>query len=566
MLSLLLGIVWGQGRLPTGVTAAVPARPANRVVLPMSIGTNLYGVADWSTQVPFIDAFKSSRPWFTGCNSGDPGCDPGGEWDTQEAKLLDLDANGWIKSLPSPAAPPKFTRVGTVLYPGIPGRYPTGRYVVLYDGEGKISYDFVTKDEQASRPGRDVIVVKPEYGIYIGIDKTDPKGTGNYIRNIRVIPADLETNFLAGEIFHPTFLARTAPFKPLRLMDWMDTNASEQANWQNRPRPTWSTYARPGGVPLEIMVALANKLKADPWFTLPHLATDEYARNFATYVRDNLDPSLKAYVEYSNEVWNGMFVQQQWADAQGKARWGANTQFAYMKWYGSRAAQIARIWKQVYATQPQRLVTVFATQAGGVGIEGTALNAPILPESTPAAKFFDAYAIAPYLGSEIGSPDYQKTVRRWLQDADGGVGRAFRQLRTGDVLTANPKESRSLGVILEEVRYHAKVAKQYGLELVAYEGGQHLAGFFGVENDEQLTNFFIALNRHPNMYQLYRDLLLGWQQAGGKAFAHYSDIGQPTKWGSWGALEYASQSQTTPKYQALLDVSRMLSSRPSPPK
>jgi hypothetical protein len=522
--------------------------------LPFSVGIGLSGIADWSTQNPFLDAFKMSRAWIPHCDAGQPSCAPGGEWDTNEAKLINLDANGWVKSVPAVSDPPRFTKLGTILYRGIANRYPKGRYVVLYDGEGNIGYNYVKKDEAASRPGRDVIIADgSDEGIYIGIDQTDPKKTGNYIRNIRVIPEAYEARYRAGEIFHPDFLARIAPFKTLRMMDWMATNYNPPGVWQNRPRPQQASFAYRGGVPVEVMVALANKLKVNPWFTMPHQANDEYVRNFAIYVRDHLDPSLKVYVEYSNEVWNSLFPQHAWAHQQGLARWGPKTDAAYMKWYGFRAAQIAQIWKQTYGAKANRVIAVFATQAGWMGLESHGLNAPFAP-NVPAAKLFNAYAIAPYLGSDIGAPANQAKVKAWLKDADGGFAKLFRELRTGELLSKNPKEKgRSLAQMSTEIRYHQQVAEKHGLSLVAYEAGQHLSGVLGVENDQAITNFFIAANRRPEMYKLYQDFLQMWKQAGGTTFMHFVDIGQPSKWGSWGALEYPNQPGGSPKYNALVD-------------
>ncbi|NEO60918.1 MAG: cellulose-binding protein, partial [Moorea sp. SIO4G2] len=51
-----------------------------------NLGTNLNGIADWSTELPFLDAFKSSRPWITQCVSGETGCS--GSWDTEEYDKL----------------------------------------------------------------------------------------------------------------------------------------------------------------------------------------------------------------------------------------------------------------------------------------------------------------------------------------------------------------------------------------------------------------------------------------------------------------------------------------------
>jgi hypothetical protein len=133
------------------------------------------------------------------------------------------------------------------------------------------------------------------------------------------------------------------------------------------------------------------------------------------------------------------------------------------------------------------------------------------------------------------------------------MSKAFRQLRYGDLLSQDPKDKAgSIEGSLDLIRYQAGVAQKYGLPLVAYEGGQHLTAEIGLENDEELIKFFIALNRHPNMYKLYTDLLNGWKQSGGTIFMHYVDIAAPSKWGTWGALEYANQ-KSSPKYQALID-------------
>jgi hypothetical protein len=537
---------------PASTTTAI-ATIASNSKLPFSIGVGLAGIADWSTQNPFLDAFKTSRAWIPQCIAGDLGCAPGGEWDTNEAKLIQLDANGWVKSLPAASDPPRFTRVGTVLFRDMANRYPKGRYWVLYEGEGKIEYSFVKKDDAASRPGRDVIITDgSDAGVIVQISQTDPKRTGNYIRNIRVIPEAYAARYRAGEIFHPDFLAKIAPFKTLRMMDWMLTNSNPPATWPERPRPAQASYAYRGGVPVEVMVALANQLKVNPWFTMPHQANDDYIRQFATYVREHLNPNLKVYVEYSNEVWNNIFPQHAWADQQGKARWGANTANGFMKWYGFRSAQIAQIWQQTFAAKSNQVIAVFATQSAGMGLEATGLTVPVAP-NLPAAKVFNAYAIAPYFGNELGAPANQAKVKAWLKDADGGFARLFRQLRTGTLLSQNPKDlGRSLAQVGTEVRYHQQVAQKQGLPLVAYEGGQHITGFWGIENDSVLTNFFIAANRRPEMYQLYQEYLQIWKQIGGTTFMHFVDIYQPNKWGSWGALEYPNQPGS-PKYNALVD-------------
>jgi hypothetical protein len=524
-------------------TSTVAFKPASTDGI--ALGTNLNGVSDWSTQLPFLDGFKSARPWMPQCSSKAP-CD---KWETQEANLLDLDEHGWVKSLPAPEDAPEYTQVGTLLHREI-DRYPGGKYVVLYEGEGTIEYNYdAQKDEAASKPGRDLINVTPSgAGIYLTITATDPNRTGNYIRNIHVVPIEYENTYTT-EIFNPLFLERINKFGAIRFMDWMATNNSEQSTWENRPKVEDATYTKKG-VPLEIMIELANRLQANPWFNMPHKATDEYMANFAQMVKERLDPNLKVYVELSNEIWNWMFTQSHYALEQGKSRWGEDKGDAFVQWYGMRVAQMSDIWKRTFGNQRDRVISVMATQTAWQGLENSVLDCPlwVAEGNRPCYQHdIDVYAITGYFSGNLGSEKNQSTVESWLKDADGGFNRAFTQLKQGSVLAEQTGDDSLVGAA-NIFKYHQQVAQQKGLQLVAYEGGQHLVN----PNSDKLTEFFIALNRRPEMYDLYSQLLESWQQAGGTLFMNFSDIGTPSKWGSWGALEHVDQEKS-PKYDALIN-------------
>lgn len=50
-----------------------------------------------------------------------------------------------------------------------------------------------TKNFALSSPGRDILDIKASSaGIYVKITATDPKKTGNYIKNIKLFRADQE--------------------------------------------------------------------------------------------------------------------------------------------------------------------------------------------------------------------------------------------------------------------------------------------------------------------------------------------------------------------------------------
>ncbi|MEA5500595.1 cellulose-binding protein [Limnoraphis robusta Tam1] len=518
-----------------------------------SLGINLSGIAAWSSQLPFLDYFKSSQAWITQCTKTDPGCQ--GEWDTKEEDILDLDENGWVKSLPAPEDSPKYTRVSSLLLRGIPKHFASGQYIVFYEGEGTIEYSLsAKKDQQASAPGRDIINVDSSQsgGVLITITATDPNKTGKYIRNIRVIYAEDESLYRSGELFNSAFLEKINKFRSLRFMDWMGTNHSQQQDWQDRPTPEIASYNMKG-VALETMVSLSNKIKADPWFNMPHRATDEYMRNFAQSVKQSLDPNLNVYVEFSNEVWNWQFKQTHYALEEGQKRWGKDKKDAFRQWYGMRTAQMCDIWKDVFADQKDRVTCVIATQVGWKGSEKGILECPYWVAEGNKACYqhgIGAYAIAGYFGASLGHPDNVNKVESWLKDNDGGFQKAIQQLKTGNLLEAGREDS--LPQVKELFSYHAQVAQEKGLKLMAYEGGQHIVGRKDAVNNEQLTNFFIELNRHPQMYELYTQLFKDWKEVGGTMFMHFVDVAKPTKWGSWGALEYVDQSES-PKYNALMD-------------
>ena len=97
---------------------------------------------------------------------------------------------------------------------------------------------------------------------------------------------------------------------------------------------------------------------------------------------------------------------------------------------------------------------------------------------------------------------------------------------------------------------NAKLAAKYGLEMVAYEGGQSLMGYFGVENNDTITALYTAANRDPRMGQVYANYLNKWRSYGGGMFIHYLNCLNSTKWGYWGSIERLDQTNTA-KYNAL---------------
>lgn len=541
----------GIPRLNTRPAAQVPDTETAATALPVPpaipkqpIAINLAAIADWSPQAPFLDHFKTARPWI-GHIAGQWG--GAGHADLAAAGYLDPD--GWPTAIP-----PELGSIGTVVLTDLPeaARSLKGRYVLRFSGDGIVEVTGRARNLRYS-DGEIRFDFTPGPGaVDIRIQRTDRKGTGDYIRNMSLVKEEHLAAFGAGALFNPLWLDHLRGFAALRFMDWMATNNSAQTGWEDRPQVTDYSWAVKG-VPAEILLALAREAEADPWFTLPHMADDTYFRRFARLAARRLPEGRRAYVEYSNEVWNWQFAQAGWADEQARARWGGDS--LWMQFYGGRAAEMAQIWTQEFgASAADRLVRVIATQTGWMGLEEQLLTAPLWTAEQagrkPPAEYFDAYAVTGYFGGVLGLEDRAPMVLDWVaQDASLGfaTSQAYAELWDGRI-SGNPEDTLEtlLGTVLP---YHAKQAKTHGLDLIMYEGGSHAVGHGAMVDNDALTGFLTHFSYTPEMGALYARLLEGWAGLGGQLFTAFNDVYTPSKWGSWGGLRHLSD--TNPRWNAL---------------
>ncbi len=527
--------------LPAAMLLHAPgaaAGPAEGLAVPR-LGANLDGVADWSVQHPFVDRMKTARPWIG------HSADEWGRWSTEALREAGhVGADGWPRSLPEGA-----TRLEALVLTDQPedAGQLAGRYALRWKGAGHVE---VTGRSRliSQRPGEIVFHYAPGEGLVaVVVKSTDPEGTGDHIRDMTLVREEHLALHEAGALFNPAWIARVQDLRNVRFVNWMNTSDTKLERWEDRARPDYQSWGMlPGGVPLEVMVALANEIGADPWFTIPHRANDDFVRRFAQYVRDHLDPRLRAHVEYSNEVWNFLFPQANWAAEQARARWGEADQTGWVQFAGMRAAEIADIWREVFAEEAEsRLRTVVAVHTGWLGLEEAILEAPLAVAEgrAPPVDSFDLYAVTGYFGEALDPAGDTRRLRRWLEEgAQAATARLAEELREG-----------SLERLLEEVLpHHARAAEHYDLDLVMYEGGTHVTA--PEISDPDLAAFIQAFNYTPEMAALYETLLEGWRAAGGTLFNHYVDVARPSRWGSWGGLRHPWDEN--PRWDVLMDYNR----------
>ena len=488
------------------------------------LGTNLDGLTDWSQSVPFVDVMRIARPF------------PQQTWADIEA--VKYDPNGWPAQLNGDIA-------YTVMHGlELSNNHYNGLYTVVYEGEGKLEYTG-SASLISTENGKDQVNYQSGSSFHLKILESNNK---NPVRNIKVIlPGGICENdplkrvldksdckgsdFLSFAenheklLFNPDFKKYISSYSSIRFMDWMHTNNSPVMRWADNKSvssASWSPVGNKVGAPIEIMVELANQVGIDPWFTMPHMADDDYVRKFAEYVKQNLSSELTPYLEYSNEVWNGSFEQYNYALEQGRKLGLDNSEhwYAASKYYARRSVEMFKIWEDVFGSS-DKFTRVLASQF----VSDFRTN--MILEFENAYKHADALAVAPYFSTHNVEADKIKSLSDVFAHIDA-----------------------QKPAWIEALNKQAELAERYSLDLIAYEGGQHQVQ----SNDERLTELFIQANRDPRMGEQYTWHLDQWKKAGGKHFVVFTSPARYSKWGSWGIKEYITQPRSeAPKYDAVLD-------------
>ena len=497
---------------------------ANIAAAQMQIGTNLAEVSAESTTPVFVDAFKMAAPWMTRSEDG-----------------AELNSNRKVKLLLNWPLESPFVddedNSKHVVYTLIPV-HTAGDYILTLVGKGEIrividgiSTKYVLpEDGEITEDGKTIITVPintinegngvPKQ-VYLELLKST--NSPDRIRDIHFYTPGFDEN----TIFHPDFVASLDPFDVLRLTDWGRTNSGAHdgtdktdITQENAPLQTG-----PKGVAIELMAELANAAGKDVWCSVPHSASDKYAKSIAARFKAVLNEERKIYIEYSNETWNPKYPQYTYCQEQGELEMlgdenDANTGHKYT------AVRSQEIWGNFLETFTEsardRLVFVLASQADSLSATQARSNA-----LDPSGLQPDVIAIAPYFGRSYAS---SPTLSDILNDAQDDIGKLARLIQNHEIMTGNT------------------------LPVVAYAGGQRIMASDNARDDSNLVERLAEANRDPRMYNLYLDYLDVLNEAGIGLFNHYNHCERWDADGSWGALEYLNQPLSEAhKHRALLN-------------
>lgn len=465
-----------------------------------SVGSNLEGVVSWTTEQPFTDVLKAAS----------------------------VNGNSYRALV---ELPPEMTSAA-------------GDYVLRYRGRGSFRVNGGSA-VTVTGPGERRISYRPTGGSAITIDVT-PDASDPLTLESLVHESNLAA-YAAGEVFNPRYVERIRDLTVLRFMDWARTNHSIETTWESRMTPDRRSYAGwPGedpGVPVEVMIDLANKTGAHPWFCIPHMADDNYVRRHAETVRDRLDPSLCAHVEYSNECWNGMFTQAGYVDDQGIARGlGSNRTVAGARFVAHRLAEIARIWADVFGADQRgkRYRSVLAVHPANTWLANQQLTDG--GADREFGRQFDGYATTGYFGFNVGGGSGAQAV--W--DTYQAQGEAAAVARAVELLAASAAGMRGGENGWDA---HKALADRYDLPLMVYEGGAHANPTGEWHNNATFVDLLAKAHRSDGMGPIYTRLLDDWKAAGGTVFCLFQAIGRWSKHGYWGHLEHVDAQ--SPRWSAV---------------
>ncbi len=485
----------------------------------LPIGINLGVMCAMNRELVFVDGMKMATRWFYVDEIEARGRPPGIGGPRSHEGLLPVptDAHGW--PLPENGRP-----VMSYLLRDMDGHYPTGTWVCTWEGEGEITFGGPARVTARGDHRLEVNVTSSRRYTTLTVTKVDPEDP---VRNIRFLMPGFEE---AESPFNPRALERLKPFQVIRFYPWQKPQHAT-GRWEDRATLETAVQTGGNGVAVEYMVDLCNVLGARPWFTMPHLADDEYVRNFAALVKERLDPELSMYVEFSNEVWNTDFPQTRWALAQARELGIRAPEIT-----AREAARDFRIWHDVFGDEKERAIRVAA---------GHLHNPFVLQVMVEAlGDEVDAIAIGAYFGLKAKDEGFDADT-----PADEILAAARRNLE---------------GLVMERLRQHRMIANRHGekigrhVPVIAYEGGQHIVprrvltpGRGGLALSPEAV---IAAQKLPAMYDAYRTLLEKSPEAGLELFVAYSFVGGYNASSTFGHLEYLDQPfEQAPKFRALVE-------------
>jgi len=493
------------------------------VSTPKKLGINVGGIEDWTPSLNFLNQFRRARTWISQPSMG-------GVWD--DGRSITMDEHGYVTELESDQVVLSLLYANTLTDSGF--SCESGRYELHYEGVGTFTFrggaTLLSHDVGSKTAFVQFDCSRANYLALVLTATT----VGNHLKNLTLVHEDYVPSFNTGEIFHPRLLEGLKKYALLRFMDWGKTNHSLVSSWDNRATPQSYSYATVDkGVSIEAMIDLANRLNVSPWICIPHLADDEYFTQLAVLLKSRLNPQLSLYVEYSNEVWNSIFPQESYVNAQGiSLNLDTNQWLAGQLFHWLQTAKIGEALHQAFTGEAtQRFHTVLGSQSSNTWFVEQGYQ---YLQALSKEHLIDTIAIAPYIGGNLGSSATAASIS------------------TYSVTELLDEVENDIEIVMGNTKLFVDYFSPLDINIIGYEGGQHLARLGSTAYDSILDALFIEANRNTRMGLIYTNYLNEWDKVTqGEVMSLFLNIGEYSVYGSWGLQEHDQQS-ASPKYDAVM--------------
>lgn len=126
---------------------------------------------------------------------------------------------------------------------------------------------------------------------------------------------------------------------------------------------------------LDIAIIWANCTRQDLHWMIPHGASDEYVTAVAAYIAARLRKGIRWILEFSNEVWNDLFMQRLHSRGTGvdDSLAGGNEYEQGATWYARRSTEVWALARAQFS-DPTQVVRAFAWQHYGISGATAALG------------------------------------------------------------------------------------------------------------------------------------------------------------------------------------------------
>jgi hypothetical protein len=482
------------------------------------LGGNLNSQSDRVQDLAFVDLVKTTRGFYNtaGRNAANGAID-----------FAHADANGW------PTEDFSFTGVDNTEF-GV--NVDAGTYKMSFAGPAGVVVTGSTGVTPTKLSYTNGIYT---YNVVVGTTQKLTltfKSTQGKVKNIKLFQPGYALS--STQLFTTKYVDFVKAVGPtvLRFMDWTKTNGDPEVNWTDRPKTTDATQAKAAeagglqplkGIAWEYVINFANQLNRSVWINVPAAATDDYVKQLALLFKNTLNSSLTVYVEYSNEVWNTAFPQHAYNDAQTKAALDSNpnTELNYdhlpvndsnmhifaERRYARRVEQISVLFQIHFGSAKSRVRMMLDGQASQLGRFNNEL-AYLKTKYGDPTKYLYGIGIAPYFN--LGSTNTKVNATKQ------------------DILNAMNASVNNYAKANSSIDNAFTIAKNYGLKLLAYEGGPDTFGAMNIAAKR-------AASLDPQIQSIIVKYLNAWYAKGGDLFNYYTIGGRSynSPYGTWSISE-----------------------------